>query len=225
MKRQPIEVNGEFFATKSALTNRVRGILYAHVPEHRIESPDLEFLTALLNRHPKAILKIGSGIHCIFVRVNRAFGDQRGFWLQRLDGSETDWSFIECITPSDQRKKFASAARAAIAYQVIAFKRRESQHLNSFCCPVTGEHVSIEEAHVDHREPWTFEAILDAFIREFSIDVQGFSIESDGDGQLSDRFTDRDMEMEWRKFHAEKAGLRLVSQRANLSVLRTRSNV
>jgi hypothetical protein len=88
-RRHPIEVAGLVFRTKTALRDHVRAILYAHAPEAPIGPPSASFLEALLSRHPHREQKVGVGVACFFVRINAQISTQRGFWLRRVDGTET----------------------------------------------------------------------------------------------------------------------------------------
>jgi len=222
-KRQPIEMGGLVFRTKTALTAYVRGILYGNAPEEPIGGESASFLLALLGRHPQATQKIGAGVERFFVRVNTQFGDNKGFWLRRVDGTETDWSFLECITPTDHRKKFLNACRGAVAHQVIAFKAMQvGQSDEIMACPITGELFAPADGHVDHAEPSTFEAIVDAFVGENQIDITNVVIDFCKDGQLGDLFVDQDLARRWIAFHEARANLRLISPHANLSNLRRR---
>ena len=131
-KRECIHVAGISFSGKTALRAHASSVLARWKMGIAIEGADFEFLLGLLDRHPHAEQKIGPGVERIWVGIPPGWPMQRGFWLRRIDGSETDWSFLECVKASSQRAKFLSACRRVIASQVIAFKFDQSMVNNDY---------------------------------------------------------------------------------------------
>jgi len=220
--RVSIVINDQEFKTKKELTQFVRTILYGAAPEMPLGEVEQAFLLALLKRHKYAAKKVGCGIAMFFVRVNATWGsNNRCFWLRRVDGTETDFSFLECITPTPLRAEFMRACRHTISQQVIDFKGSQKLVLGPMMvCPVTGERIAIDDAHVDHTPPQTFQAIVDAFVAQYQIDVDLVPIIADRDEQLANEFADLAMADLWATFHQQNARLRLISREANLSVIR-----
>lgn len=212
--KEPIQVGAESFASKAALRRRVQAILKGG---GLLDGADDALSRALLARHPHAVAKRGIGVRHVMVRKTLPYGTPC-FWIERLDGSGTDFSYIECIAPRTQHDKFAAAARTAIDPQIVAFKAvMPVPHF----CPVTAERLDPETAHVDHAPPWTFERILDAFIAN-GVDVAGADLDGDDDGDCVQRFGDNVLRDGFAKLHLELAELRWVSAKANLSDLRKR---
>lgn len=157
-------IGAHTFSGKDKIREHARRILDRHEPESPISGPAAAFLKELLARHPNYGRKVGVGVREIFVRINwKAEGyENRCFWIRREDGTETDFSYTECIWPTDHRKKFLIACRNAIREQVREFRDGERARLGKIAtCPVTGREFAVDEAHVDHVHPNTFESLVD----------------------------------------------------------------
>lgn len=217
------EVAGEVFHTKKALTERVRGILGSCALNTFLNADDFRFVRALLDRHPSAARKIGAGVRGIKVLINPKWNTSRAFWLYRVDGTDTDFSYVECITPTPKSKKFVCACREAVERSIIEFKKA---HFNARggkdVCPVFGEPLSFMGSHVDHKAPKTFEWLVAEFIRLRGIDVSSVELAGEEDGSCRDRFADPVLSEDFRAWHDANADLWVVSARANLGVLRTK---
>lgn len=175
---------------------------------------DDEFLRNLVALHPDAESKVGCGVDHFEVRRNV---NNDGFWIVRTDESETDFSFIKCLYGASQEAKVQSAMRYAVLDQKLAARDLAFAGADILTCPVTGEPIRVGDCHMDHESP-TFVEIADAFAEQ----VGGYaSIETISiDGDIGRRFVDFALSSRWQAFHAERARLRAVSVRANLSVLR-----
>lgn len=87
---------------------------------------------------------------------------------------------------------------------------------------VSGDPITAESCHVDHVAPMTFEAIVQAFLAAIGIDAAQVEY-LDGDNVTESQFADRELSERFALFHRERAVLRVVSKRANLSLLRRKS--
>jgi len=215
-KKAPIVVNGESFSTKAGLTARVKGILHGRTA---LDEDSVAFLRDLVRRHRSAAEKIGPGIRTFRI-VNVRPYNMKGFEIVRVDGTVTDVSYLECITPTTPRHWFYASCRTAVLDQIAAAKDVAFAGSDSISCPITREMVTRDTCHADHAAPWTFEAIVDSFVVECAIDPSEVAY-VDGDGSVGSRFVDTKFAARFAAFHLERARLRIVSKRANLSVLRT----
>jgi hypothetical protein len=213
------EVADERFRTKKELADRARSILYRHGFGVPIPEPDFTFLCGLLRRHPQSAAKVGPGVAAMTVEPNPVYPSSRGFWLTRTDGTRADFSYLECIRATGQKAKVRSACRAAVADQVVEFRR---SHFREHAgpdgrveCPILGVRVSVCESHVDHRPPLTFERLLADFLAAEGIDAEEVGTTSEGDGEIGDRLADGDLERRWREFHRRHADLRVASAAGN----------
>jgi len=73
--RKTFVVNGETFATKKALQDRVRSILWSYKDGDMVNMFDAPFLFDLFKMHPSAEQKIGCGIAHAELRVVSPLGN------------------------------------------------------------------------------------------------------------------------------------------------------
>ena len=205
-------VAGEVFATKRAVLARARGIL--SFGPRSLQGQDERFMRGLVQHHAEAGQKIGAGIAGVEVRRNLIFKHHE-FWLTRVDGTETDFSFLKCIRPASPGQNFRLAARSEIQEQVNAAKKRAFDGQKLLTCPVTGEVFNWKGCHIDHEPPDTFAVLVARFFpAPVLVEVTGMV-----DGSTKHSLKDRELAARWREFHATHARLRAVSVRANLSVI------
>lgn len=203
---------------KKAIQDRARKILNAAEFRTAIQGADDLFLRELIAIHPEAVDKIGVGVDYFEVRPNE--WKSRTFWLVRFDGSATDFSFLKAITPSTPMQKFAHACREAVVNQILEFKRCAFELASTIACPITGEVVTWDTAHIDHDTP-TFDEIMRQFAATRS-DIEA-DVEPTHDGELTTYFREEATRALFAEFHRKRAVLRVVSRRANLSVLKRKS--
>jgi hypothetical protein len=212
-------LGGHVFPTKISVKRFVQSILRRDEGEIDPSSFAFAVMRDLLNYHPSAARKIGPGVCAIFVCVMPEHYYSKGFVLKRVDGTQTDFSYRECLNPSKPRDWFAQGCRTAIKRQVDAL-RDHVLGAGDVYCPITGELLVGGNCHIDHAPPWTFAKIFEAFVDEFSIDFAmvdyadrhlDYSTESRLNDELAEKFS---------KFHDERARLRAVSVRANTVILR-----
>jgi hypothetical protein len=199
---------------KTQIRSRCQSILHSAPLGSPLREEDDCYLREILPHHPDAAEKIGAGIAHIEVRANGWGG--RTFWIVRADGTETDFSFESCLTPPTPFQELYRACRTAVVPSILAAKNAIFDTTPTVTCPVTGEQITRETAHLDHANPWPFDAIVAAFIKSL--------VEPTRDGDLETRFRDPAFAERFRHFHDERASLRAVSRWANLSVLKRRSS-
>lgn len=222
-KRKIFIIGSETFLTQDALRKRIQEVLGQYKNEQELSNNDFLFMTEVLKNHPDYELKSGVGIKKIFVRQNPVYKNARGFWLSRLDGSETDFSYLECLNETKHEKKFLNACRVAIEPYTQEYKRQFFNNLNEkdWICPYTNEKLNYIGSHVHHKEPKTFKRLISNFIKENMIDVANVQINSaTGDGLIQDTLKDKKLEQSWIDFHNFHADLQIVSKKANLSFLK-----
>lgn len=217
MRRNAITIHGETFASKAALQRRVRELLSSGPGP--LPTGSYEFVIDLLRRHPSADEKLGVGVRAIRIVLAKPY-NTRCLEIERIDGTRTDVSYLECLRSSTPREWFRACCRTAVVPQIQAARHLAFAASATVVCPISGELITAEDGHVDHAPPWTFHVIVDAFIAAFSIDVADVTY-TDGDGVVESRFANADMSLSFGRFHAERAQLRVVSRRANLSLLRS----
>ena len=105
--------------TKKDLIEQCRKILY----KETIDTEDKVFLKELLKSHPEYDMKVGCGIKDFFVEKT-TYGTL-GFNIIREDGSTTDFSFMQCVSPKSKLTEIKCACRTAIR-PTIEILRKDS---------------------------------------------------------------------------------------------------
>jgi hypothetical protein len=204
-------INSIEFGTKKALHEHCSRLLSGAALDVEGEA----FLRSLLERHPEHELKVGCGVARIFIGGN-SFG-KKCFWLERIDGTRTDFSFVSCISPPSHQSEVRSAMRRHIDDQIIAFRDRSFAGRLEVACAITGAPVRNEDAHIDHRPPNTYHALVARFLETERLDIQSLAVEPTRDGVTAWGLADRSVAARWQVFHAESCDLQVVAKHANLS--------
>lgn len=198
------------FGSKTEATRAIRDILHNTEPDTHLTGPDLELLVGLVHLHQKADEKIGPGIASISVKVIE-FG-QPGFWIHRVDGTSTDFSYRKALSHPSRHGELRAVMRRAIAPSVLEFKRGLFSQVDSVACPLTGEVLTWEHGHVDHVVP--FNRIADEFLAAFKIDPSDIVLRC-GDGQIGSRLESPLHEM-WVDWHERSVQYRYIHPSANI---------
>lgn len=217
--RSELIVGCELFKTKKALQEKVRKILWSYRDGDVVDMFDTPFLLALFMRHPSAEQKVGCGVAQIEVRRNPVYTNTQGFWIIRLDGTETDISYLECLTETPHHKRFERACRVAVEPSIIKFKQQAFDAAGGkLQCPFTGEWLTLAGAHADHVAPKTFRALLAEFVDLYGIDIDKVTVNGRGaDGVVQDTLDSTELERVWVQYHDANAVLRIISRTGNLS--------
>lgn len=225
-KREPIIVNGQSFKTKKVLREYIRKIRDSYLDGQCLNEDDFEFMLDLLNRHEEPEIKIGVGVAYMYVKTNEVFKRNREFWLVRIDGSETDFSFEICLKHETKLQKFKNACRTSVADIVMDFKKDFFDRVGEpSICPVTGEAMTLRRnSHVDHAHPNTFDKIVQDFISLNGLDVNQIELLTAEDGRVRNEMADKTLEQQFIEFHNRRAKLRVVSKFANLSLAKRHTN-
>ena len=204
------------FSTKKEMLDFFRAMINRHRDGETIPAPDADALHWLISLHPEAKHKIGNGIARFFIQPNPPFGT-RGFQLERLDGSITDFSFLVCVNgqPSDIAE-VNRAMRSEVGLDISLAKREYfEQHANDdgkIPCAETGKLISFEEAHADHLAPLYFSVLVRCFWATEPVPPRADMVNPTSEGR---RLTDRELARRWVAFHHRVAEIRLVDGRVN----------
>lgn len=115
-------IGDTFHPSKKKLVQAIREVLHAYEPGATVSEPHFEFLLDLLNHHPEAEEKIGSGVSAFEVRLVPGYEYVSGFWAIRNDGAQVAWSYTKVIYPPKPFAHFRKVCRAAVADQMLAYK-------------------------------------------------------------------------------------------------------
>lgn len=219
------EIAGLNFTTKNQIVAHVRALFERYDVGQFLGNEHFNFVMELLRGHSRYGLKVGCGIQAIRIDMNTEWKAYKMFTLIRVDGSEADVSYRECIYPTSKKQHFAAACRLAIVPDVLAFKQRfydaNRDSSNSVQCELSGVMVHWNEAHIDHAAPWTFQAIVEEFLSECGKPLDQIEVGGDEDGAFQNYFVDPSFAERFRVFHNEKASLRVLSKTANLKLSKT----
>ncbi len=216
-KRQTFEICGEIFTKKADLVVRLRGIVADYPDNTRLNDNDLAFVLAILDRHPNAESKIGCGVDSMVVLTNPVYRNNRGFYLNRHDGTGTDWSWNECLRATPHISKVIQAMRFLVEPQTIAFKRNFFGTKESVC-ELTGETIAFVGSHVDHVPPLTFAKLAADFFDEYGLNPADLLLRDEfGDNKYTVDLDDDSLSSRWIEYHRSRSVLRVVSRLGNLS--------
>lgn len=210
-------IAGHTFETQKDLAAHVQAILRHYSAPARLDGDDAAVMGDLLLRHPRADEKMGVGVAAIWIRRNSG-GFGNGFFIERTDGIFVDFSYKQCIRPQTNASKAKFAFRRAIDQQVIAVKKEVFDAAPFLLCPITGEPMVWESAHVDHEPPRTFAALLAEYcaLRGVDLDTLELYEPRSGIGKVLPPMIEQD----WATWHKEHARLRVISAEANLKLVR-----
>jgi len=207
-----ITVGIKEFKTKKALTEYVRAVRDKYKIGEKIKGEDRLFLISLLERHKWAGQKIGCGIDYFYTEYTE--WRTKGFRLVRTDGTDTDFSFLCCITPNQSDKKdFIKACRQAIKEQILEVKNNYSAGIKA--CDKCGCAISYSTCEVDHY-PIMFKDIVKEFLERFpNIELDKVTCCDDWDGVSGVVITDEYIIKEWQKEHRNEATYRFLCVECN----------
>jgi hypothetical protein len=210
------------FLSKKEAKTFCREMLASYRNNENISEDDSLFLAQLLERHPEAQHKIGCGVKRFF-RAGTGMGTDC-FWLERVDSSTTDFSFVTCVDAKGQSlyQDFAEACRQSVQTALDEAKKRHFEKYGDedgkVTCDLTGEKVGPKEAHLDHKKPMTFQVIVTTFLKANQIEIRADMLLPPGDRQFAVTFADKELEERFRKYHGSIASLRIIKAAANLSL-------
>lgn len=219
--------NGKSWRTQSAALEHFKMMLARYRDGDVIDNlSDHDDLLALINRYDMLELsgqsKLGAGVKQFERRQNR--GEvyvTSGFWIVRVDGTETDFSYITAVKgqPKSVAQEFYDACRNAVS---PALQRKKQEHFDRFAdengqlqCDVTGTLVTFGEAQLRHKKP-SFIVMTEGFRIENGLqwDQVGQYLTEAEDAQYSTEFQDKEIAKAFREYHHERAVLHIVSKQA-----------
>ena len=203
---KPLDLPSKHFPTKTAAREFFSEMLSRYDDGDEISDEDGELLFELLQRHPEVESKLGaSGVRRFY--KDRTEMSTSGFFLERYDGSVTDFSLKTCIegrSPT-QEQEFSQACREAVSKKLIAQKSELfSEAGGTLRCAVTGELVTISESEYQHDTP-TFKELVESFIEANQIDISSVEISRSRDMQFIASFIDPNVSESFRSFHDANA--------------------
>lgn len=214
--RKKIKIGEREFVTKKDALNHFKTILNSYDFGADLNQDDLKDIFALLETHPRVQEKIGVGIEN--VRITKLKYNTKSFELVRKDGSTEYFSYTKRInTPKTDFSKFREACRQTIQEDLrnvkLAYFDRFSKK-GQVKCQESGVPAKYEDLNVDHRQPNTFSVIVDRFVELNKLELEKIEyLQIDGG---PNELVDGNLKEEFRKYHQDKANLRIVKKSLNL---------
>ena len=208
----------ESFTSKAAVKKRASGIFSIYsggmqIPE---ESSDYRFVEALLLNHIEARQKIGVGVS--FFYVAKAPHHQTAcFWLERIDGSRTDFGVPSCLDCPYQLNR--ASLRELVRPQIEAYrlKRLAATDQVLFTSDFSGRTFPVEEAAIDHHPP--FDQQIERFFSNREEDPRSEMLTVPTDSSSLPVWRSPALANDFLAYHSE-CPLRLVHSRENLSAIK-----
>ena len=186
----------------------------------RVEDKYSRFLMKyIFPYHPEWKDKEGVGIDHIEVRPD-GYG-HKCFYLIRKDSTVTDISYLTSITPPSKKEQVRTACRTAIRPTIKDIKNSVKL---PYRCPITGDIItSMEDIQIDHYDR-EFNDVFELWIKDKDLDwLYEDVMKSNVDGSTITSFKDESIIKDFIEFHNTHTHLRVVSKKANLSVLKRKS--
>jgi len=177
-----------------------------------------EFLKELIKKHPKQEKFKGDLDHFV-VRTCGINPRNKNITYVATDGYEETFSIYKCL---DQKAEsnlqyFKRAMRYYIYPQIRSFRDdyfQKNSNKGYVTCEISNLKFKIDNCHVDHRYPKTFDSMVNTFIKEYDIDVDKQTYLFPRHNQVE--ITNNEIISKFLNFHQNYADLRCVYFRANL---------
>lgn len=211
-------LNGERFPTKEAVKARVQGILNGGAIGQPLGQSEERIMLDLLAHHYDAKSKIGCGVARIEIRRSPEYGSKT-FYIVRKDGSTTDFSYTKCLESHPAEHKFIDACRHAVKPHIDWYRAQFFRTAVKPTCPLTGQPLTLENAHVDHCPPFTFERIVSSFAMLIGVDQDNPALVRHGDNLTIPLLANDLLRDRFVQYHNNVAQLRVVSDQANITLV------
>lgn len=209
------KLGNQQFKTKKAIKEHIRSIVTKYSDNSILDDDDFDLMMDLLKLHPNSKQKIGMGVWIIKRIISREYKTP-GFELVRFDGTSTDFSWRQCLEPSNHKADVKKACREVIKQQIMEFRNGfMSNGIRVFVCPITKIETPVSELHVDHKPPFTFATIFDDWVLANEIDINKIKLKGYGDNNETLEFADSGIADNFAQFHLTFAELRMVSAEGN----------
>lgn len=177
----------------------VHAIIARTVPGEPLAGAEFDFMLALFARHPRANAKFGPGVASL--RLVYGPNNAPTFLLRRVDGTETDISYIKCIHPPSRRDDARAAMRQAVRDDICEFKEKK----------LGADIVEWERWRIAYIG-MTFAELTEAFCVTEGLRLSEITVAERGDMVLGGaKMADEKLCQRWRRFHFERATLHLVA--------------
>jgi len=152
-----------------------------------ISNEEKKFIGELLKDHPNYEKKKGMGIEDFFIK--KTVWNNNGFFIKRKDGSETDFSYLQCLNKRDALQKIKMACRSAIKDFVMIKSNKE---------------------YISHHSELSFNTIFNLWFE--NKEINDLEIIDGKDNCMEIVFKDKKISEDFSKFHNSIAKIKEVSK-------------
>ena len=208
-KARPIVVGDHQFPTRAAAEDFFGAMLNRYKAGDRVNDADAKWLHDLIALHPDAD-KIGGGIAYFTVKRNQF---NNGFWLHRLDGHSSDWSYLKCISPAGPEQLALAGFRNAVSDTVVAFLGLHGHTKIGSACPLSGIVITAENMQSAHVR--SFGDIVRTFLAGEGIELREVTVMPSRDRQTMVQLEDTVLRERWHEYHKSDAALMVATDYGN----------
>jgi len=181
----------------------------------KLNQTEFDFIYSILKMHPQFKHKEKIGIQNIWIK--KTIYNKNGFFIERIDGTTTDFSYYKCLNGNNPKLNVLCAFRSAIRPQIVEFRELAFSNTSSLVCPITNEVITKENCHVDHKEP-SFKKLVEEFVYTYNINVDKIELGgTNQDNSMEIYFINSTLKKTWEDYHKQKALLQIVSAKGNLT--------
>ncbi|MEP3143546.1 DUF3223 domain-containing protein [Qipengyuania citrea] len=227
MAKKPVHLNnGRSWPSRGAAIDYFRELRDRYPVGATISDPaDHSDLMALLERYDMCGLdgpsKIGVGVDRFETRLNITNGGKNvGFWVIRLDGSETDFSFIRAVNkaPKGALDQLVDACRTAVQAELqsarIAYFAMHADRSGRVVCAISGDRISERDCGLEYAKRGFSELVGDFVITQGWQDgIPEGVLSAPADAQTTTSFASPSHAAAFREFHRTTARVRVVSKK------------
>jgi hypothetical protein len=203
-----------FVAVRAEIKKRIAK--YPGIAPQSFDADDVDwFVHCIREMHPYAEKKLAKRV--VGIRKYNRYGvNGDNLMLIYEDGSAMPFSWNKCCKgkKSSDGISIKNALRAAVQDQTSAVMDVAFRDNEEIICPMSGERITRQTAHVDHAPP-KFADLIEAWLIDRDLAIDGIPIADDPQGGAL--MAPGPMLDSWRAFHEQNARLRVVSAIWNTS--------
>lgn len=121
-------------------------------------------------------------------------------WIERIDGSETDFSYIKCFVRKSDKVK--------ITQHELDVKKSARNAIHKYMKKLKIERNQYGDAHHSNI---TFDQLFDNWTLENNIDIEKIEVGGHRDGEEEIYFVDKDIEKSFIEYHNDHASIEVLS--------------
>lgn len=207
-----ITIQSQYFSTKKSLIEKCKKILNSYKDGNKLNLSDELFMIDFFTQLAKNNKLKGQKIVEVYVRKSKKFPNLQ-FWIKRENGTETDISYLNCISPRKKIDEISDACRRAVESIITEYKFK---HIYPTTSDLSGHSIVCpDEAEVDHYD-MDFVELVNNWISQNGGEEKIYSkINETEDGSEITEFTDSTLVESFIQYHKLYTHLRLITVEEN----------